>query len=217
VIKAVIFDMDGLIIDSEPLWAMAFKEAFKPLGVTVTDEDMRTVRGRRQEESIEHLYRKYNVTDQAVDTMQKQIDDDMMELIEREGQMMPGVKKTFEICQAAGLPLAIASSSATRIINTVVEKLDIRHYFDHIYSAEYEDYGKPHPGTFITAAKKLGIDPRDILVFEDAPGGVLAAKAAKMHCIAVPEPALKDHKFIQTADLVLNSLEDFDENFLTRI
>jgi HAD superfamily hydrolase (TIGR01509 family) len=216
-VKAVIFDMDGLLIDSEPLWARAFKAAFKEHNVKITDQDMLDIRGKRHPEAIAQLYRKYKVHDFSPENMEELIKSDMVAMIKREGKLLPGVHHTFDVCQKAGLPMAIASSSAEVIIDAVVDSLDLRGFFQYIYSAEHEKLGKPHPGVFITTAKLLDVIPEHCLVFEDAPAGVLAAKAAKMVCIAVPETAQKDDSFIQIANIVLGSLEEFDEALLDRL
>jgi sugar-phosphatase len=99
----------------------------------------------------------------------------------------------------------------------VVDTLNIRDYFEVIYSGEHEPYLKPHPGVFISTAALLKVEPRHCLVFEDAPAGVLAAKAARMKCVAVPERAHKFDPFIQTADMVINSLEQFDDTTLQKL
>lgn len=213
-IKAVIFDMDGLLIDSEPLWSRAFKDAFQIVGVKITDQDMRDIMGYRQPESIRHFYDKYRISGYPEADTEQLIYEDMIALIKKEGRLMPGVHQAFETCRRAGLPTAIASSSPNEIINTVVDSLAIRGCFDHIYSAEHEPYGKPHPGVFLTAANLLDVPAPNCLVIEDAPSGVLAAKAAKMKCVAVPEPPLRQHPFIQTADVILKSLAEFDNALL---
>jgi mannitol-1-/sugar-/sorbitol-6-/2-deoxyglucose-6-phosphatase len=208
-IRAIIFDMDGLLIDSEPLWSKATKAAYKTIDIKITDQDMVDIRGRRLPESIEYLYKKYAIKGFPKKDMASLIREDMITFIKKEGTLLPGVHHVFEICQKAGLPMAIASSSDGVIIDTVVDTQNLRHFFKHIYSAQYEKYGKPHPGVFIATADLLGVSPTDILVFEDAPLGVLAAKAAKMHCIAVPDSEITDHPFFHVADIVLDSLEDF--------
>lgn len=200
--------MDGLLIDSEPLWFKAFQQAFKEIGVEISEDDMREVRGHRNNESVDQLYHKHKIQNHNQEETVSLIMDDMVELIKQEGKLLPGVHQTLDICREAGLNMAVASSSYMRIINTVMDAMDLRGYFEEIYSAENEDLGKPHPGVFIATAKLLDVEPRYCLVFEDAPAGVLAAKAAKMHCIAVPEPEQKDHKFIKIADIILDSLND---------
>ena len=122
---------------------------------------------------------------------------------------MPGVHETLEALAAAGYPLAIASSSSSEIIAAVLETLDIGGYFRVTQSAEHEPFGKPHPGVYIEAARRLGIEPWRCLAFEDSPNGVIAAKAARMTCIAVPDRALAADRRFGAADLVLSSLTEF--------
>jgi mannitol-1-/sugar-/sorbitol-6-/2-deoxyglucose-6-phosphatase len=95
--------------------------------------------------------------------------------------------------------------------------LNIEHYFQVTQSAEHEPYGKPHPGVYIEAARRLGVEPRRCLALEDSPNGVIAAKAARMYCIAVPDPALKDDRRLLAADLILPSLTDFHLELLEHL
>lgn len=214
-IRAAIFDMDGLLIDSEPLWSRAFKKAFKDaVNVRITDQDMIEIMGFRQIESVAYLYDKHGVKGYPAEDMEKLIQEDMVALIKNEGVLLPGVHQALQICKKAKLNVAIASSSPMILINAVVETLEIREHFDHIYSAQFEPYGKPHPGVFIKVAEHFKARPQECLVFEDSPAGVLAAKAAKMKCVAVPEPDVRDNPFVKTADAILDSLEGFDEAML---
>jgi len=105
--------------------------------------------------------------------------------------------------------MSIASSSHMDLIDAVVDTLKIRQDMQVLQSAEYEPYGKPHPGVYLSAAKALGYIPKNCLVFEDSPNGVLAAKAAQMMCIAVPSKDVKNDKRFVIADKVISSLEDF--------
>ena len=102
----------------------------------------------------------------------------------------------------------MASSSQYRLIDAALAHFGLRDRFELVHSAEDEEYGKPHPAVFLTAAAKLGAPPRRCLVWEDAPAGVLAAKASSMTCIAVPEPGEEDHPAFGLADLVVGSLLD---------
>jgi sugar-phosphatase len=104
--------------------------------------------------------------------------------------------------------LAVASSSEYRLIESALAHFDLRRHFALIHSAEDEPYGKPHPGVFLTTAEKLGVVPRRCVVWEDAPAGVLAAKASSMTCIAVPEQGEGDQPAFALADLVVDSLLD---------
>jgi HAD superfamily hydrolase (TIGR01509 family) len=216
-IKAVIFDMDGLLIDSEPVWRRVHQAAYKTVGLEISDEQMYELMATRLNEVVAHWYDKYPWEGPSQKDVEALIVDNFIAAVKEEGKLRPGVHHTLELCKRAKLPLAIASSSSNEVIGVVVDALKIRNFFTHLYSAEDEPFGKPHPGVFITTAGLLGVAPRDIVVFEDAPYGVLAAKAAKMHCIAVPEPEFKDHPFIQTADVVIDSLDELSESMLASL
>ncbi len=209
-IKAVIFDMDGLLIDSEPFWRQAQTEAFKTVGIEPTMEDFSHTMGRRIAEVVEYWHHRQPWEGPSHMDIEALVVDRLIALVKTEGRLLPGVHQAFEVCRQHSLPMALASSSSNEIIDTVIDTLDIREYFDEIYSADHEPYGKPHPGVFITTAQRLNVPSQHCLVFEDSPSGVLAAKAAKMQCIAVPTSEFKAHTFIQTADKVVDSLEAFD-------
>ncbi len=140
-----------------------------------------------------------------------------MILVREEGRLQPGARRTVEHCAARGLPLAIASSSQYRLIELVLRHFELDRYFGVVHSAEDEPYGKPHPGVFLTAADRLGVAAPRVLVWEDAPAGVLAAKAARMACVAVPEPADRHHPAFGIADATLGSLEEVDEPLWRRL
>lgn len=215
-IKAVIFDMDGLLVDSEPLWHQTNQGTYKKFGITLADDAFHHMRGRTIRENLEYFHAQQPWAQPDLDESEKMIAQEMVRLIKAHIQLKPGVDKALQICKDAKLPVAIASSSPPEIIGAVVDTLKLREHFDHIYSAYMEPHGKPHPGVFISVAQRLGVAPRDCLVFEDAPAGVLAAKAANMVCIAVPAPELSGHAYVKTADVVLDSLEDFSEDLLGR-
>jgi mannitol-1-/sugar-/sorbitol-6-/2-deoxyglucose-6-phosphatase len=216
-IRAVIFDMDGLLIDSEPLWKRAHTKAFKEVGIDFNEEHHLAVLGQRTNEAVENIYRKEPWTNLSQAEVETLIIDEVVELIKKEGVLKPGVHHALAVCKKAGLPVAIASSSRPDVIDAVVDTLEIREHFKHIYSAEFEDYGKPHPAVFLKVAEHFKVSPQDCLVFEDSPAGVLAAKAAKMTCIAVPETETEGHAFMGVADKVLGSLEEFNGRMLTRL
>ncbi len=130
---------------------------------------------------------------------------------------MPGAREALDVVSAAGFPLALASSSTSEIIAAVLQTMGMERYFQVTQSAEHESYGKPHPGVYIEAARRLGVEPRRCLAFEDSPNGVIAAKAARMLCIAVPDPALKEDRRLQAADLILPSLMDFHLGLLEQL
>jgi sugar-phosphatase len=217
-IKAVIFDMDGTLVDSEPLWGRAFNKIFGPLGVELSELHHMEMRGRSSFENIEMLYEEHRWTGPTVQQVYEQVTGEFIESIKRDINLKPGVDEAIQLCKSKSLPVGIASGAPMAIIDAVVDTLEIREHFGHIYSSQFEPYGKPHPGVFIKVAEHFKVRPLDCLVFEDAPSGVLAAKSAKMRCIAIPTtPESKNHPFIQTADIIIDSLEDFDEAMLASL
>lgn len=209
--------MDGLLIDSEPFWRAAEKRVLKSVGIEATAAAMHQSMGRPINEVIEHWYRLHPWQGSSIEQITTEVVDEVIAQIKQNGELLPGVHQVIEMLSKKGLPMAIASSSPVRLIDAAVDALDLRQFFDHIYSAEHERYGKPHPGVFISTAELLNVDPHYCLVFEDAPSGVLAAKAARMQCVAVPSASVKDHPFIQTANIVIDSLEQFDQTVLDKI
>jgi HAD superfamily hydrolase (TIGR01509 family) len=202
--KAVIFDMDGLLIDSEPLWQTVEMEVLRPLGVPLTRELCRQTLGLRIDEAVLYWYVRYPWPQNPADVTQ-QITRRVIELIQVQGQAMPGVHHAISWAKERGR-LAVASSSSFALIEAALSRLQLTGAFEVIHSAQEETYGKPHPAVYLSAARKLGVEPTECIAIEDSLNGVIAAKAARMKCIAVPEPAhLHDPKF-SIADAVLPSL-----------
>jgi HAD superfamily hydrolase (TIGR01509 family) len=212
-IEAVIFDMDGLIINSEPLWRKAEIAIFKEVSVFLTDDDCAGTAGLRIDEVVDHWFKQFPWNEKHLISKPNlviKIVDKVIELIQAEGEPLLGIPEIFNFFQAKHIPMVIASSSHYNIINAVVEKLQIGTYFEFLYSAEDEEFGKPHPGIFISAARKLDVACTDCIVFEDSFNGVLAGLSARMKVIAVPDPHLFEQPKFDIAQLKLKSLTDFD-------
>ncbi len=199
-LQAIIFDMDGLLIDSEPIWREAEKEIFAEVGITLTDEMCFTTVGLRIDEVVNHWHSKFPWKNPSQEIIKEKVIDKVIELILQKGEILPGVIQTIEYFHSKNYPLAIASASSMRIIDAVIKKLKIKKYFTIIHSAEFEEFGKPHPAVFISTAKKLNVLPQNCLVFEDSLNGVIAAKAARMKVIAVPENIHYDDPRFTVAD-----------------
>ncbi len=208
-IKAIIFDMDGLLVNSEPYWKIAEKICFGKLGLNLNDELLRQVMGFRLSEVVAHWYNYQPWGLQNFEAVEADVLETVKQLIIENADALPGVIQTLELCKANGYKIALASSSAMSLINVVVDKLNIRHYFDLLVSAEFEPYGKPHPSVFITTANMLNVLPTECLVFEDSVNGMIAAKAARMKCIVVPEAEKQQEPYWQLANQILKSLVDF--------
>lgn len=210
-VGTLLFDMDGLLVDSEPFWKIAEKEVFGALGLQLSDDLLRQVMGFRLSEVVEHWYHYQPWPNPNFKQTEADILDCMEAFMRKDAVALPGVIQSLEYVKEHKLACALASSSSMRLIEAIVDKLNIRSYFDLLYSAEFEAYGKPHPGIFLTAAQKLGSAQKHCLVLEDSVNGVIAAKAARMLCVAVPEPEkLNDPRF-SIADYRLKSLEEFPE------
>ncbi|MBI9033883.1 MAG: hexitol phosphatase HxpB [Bacteroidales bacterium] len=210
-IKAAIFDMDGLLIDSEPFWREAEIKIFNELGVPMTDAMCESVMGLRIDEVIEHWYNRYPWQSNSLDQVKMDIINEVERLIHLRGDAMDGVIYILDYFKKRNIKIALASSSFYRLIDAVLDKLQIRHYFDVIQSAEKLQYGKPHPEIFIHTREKLGLRYNECLVFEDSLHGVIAAKAARMKVVAVPDPKNQKAEFC-VADAVLKSLNNFSES-----
>jgi mannitol-1-/sugar-/sorbitol-6-/2-deoxyglucose-6-phosphatase len=205
--------MDGLLIDSEILWHEAEIEILGGLGVPLAVDGCRSTKGMFVDEVTAHWYALHPWPGAAPtpDEVAVSIVDRVIELIVSKGVLKPGAEHALDLCRDRGLPLAVASSSQYRLIDAALAHFGLRDRFELVHSAEDEDYGKPHPAVFLTAASNLGADPRRCLVWEDAPAGVLAAKAASMACIAVPEQGEGGQAAFGLADLVLGSLLEMND------
>lgn len=208
--KAVIFDMDGVLIDSEPLWKIAEIEAFAKVGLDLTHTDCEETVGLRIDEVVKMWHNRVGWSNKSLKEVEADIIHVLIREIRNNGKALDGVHDTLELIKAAGLKIGLATSSANRILEVVLQELKIEHFFHAVHSAETETHGKPHPAVFLTAASKLKVDPADCLVIEDSLNGVIAAKAARMRVIAVPE---KTHRFderLKIADEIITSLVEFD-------
>ena len=132
--------------------------------------------------------------------------DRVIALIETKGVLKPGAEHAIALCRERGLALAVASSSQYRLIDAALAHFGMRDCFDLVHSAEDEEYGKPHPAVFLSRGVQVGSSAAPVPGVEDAPAGVLAAKAASMTCIAVPEQGEGHHPAFGLADLAVGSL-----------
>ena len=216
-IKAVIFDMDGLLIDSEPLWQEAEMQIFKQVNIMLTPALCMQTKGLRIDEVVDYWYQKFPWTNSSREEVENLIVAKVIELIHTKGVPLAGVDNAISFVQQKQVKIALASSSSTKIIQAALQKLNLVNTFVEVYSAESELLGKPHPGVYLTTANKLNIFPQECLAIEDSLNGVLAAKAAQMKCIAIPETLEYDNPKFAIADVILKSLEEFNDHVWKKI
>ncbi len=209
-IRAVIYDMDGIIIDSEPLWREALIYCFNKVGFDFSQDKCRITQGMRLIEVVEYWYAQQPWEGKSLEDVEQDILKKVTELISEKGIAMDGVYESLAFFKSKGYKIALASSSATSLIDVVLDKLNIRAEFEVIKSAEFLKFGKPHPEVFIATAEELGVPPINCLVIEDSFHGVLAGKAAVMQVITVPEEKYHNDPRFSIADYNLKSLTELD-------
>jgi mannitol-1-/sugar-/sorbitol-6-/2-deoxyglucose-6-phosphatase len=213
-IKAVIFDFDGIIIDSEPLWIEAEIGVFKTVGVHLDPELCRQTTGLNTQDTIRHWHEIYRWNNKTRFELFKEIMDAMHDLILERVDLKEGFLDVLRMFTEKKLPVAVASASPLRLIAVALEKFKLTDYFRVLNCGDNEEVGKPHPAIYLGAARRLGVEPVHCLAFEDSFNGAISAKAARMKLVAVPDK----HDFAGTrfdfADLKIASLIDFkSENF----
>ena len=208
-LKAVIFDMDGVIIDSESLWRRSMIRVFNANGLPFTENDCRVTTGMRIDQVISFWNKKTPFTTDE-NLLKNRIEDHLCDLIIAEGKEMKGLHQVLELIASTNIIIALATSSSNKLIDCVLQVLKIESYFKHMQSAEYLMYGKPHPEVFLKCATAIATHPIDCLVIEDSLNGIIAAKAAGMQVIGIPEEHNINNQKFCIADLTLHSLQEFN-------
>lgn len=209
VTKAAIFDLDGLLIDSEPLWQEAEINVFRSVGVPLTRELCRETVGVRLDAVVRHWHAKFPWRTESLEGVEARILEEISRLIVSRGKPMPGARESIDMLAAANYELAVASSSPLRLMRSALETLGLIDNFSVLHSAETESEGKPHPAVYLSTMSRLGIDPGNCIAFEDSAIGVRAARDAGAWVIAVPDPADLANPAFVDADVVLSSLTEF--------
>ena len=203
--KAVIFDMDGVLIDSEPLWKIAMEEVFISIGCPLTRKDFQKTVGLRLDEVIEYWHAHTGWDSTSPKEVENRIVQRMIELLKEYGEPLSGVVDTLKHLKSKNFKIGLATSSYEVLINTVLDTLLIRDYFDFTHSAEKESYGKPHPAVYLSVAEKFNLHPKNCLVIEDSLNGIISGKAARMKVVCIPE---KSHSLEPKLSLADYQFED---------
>lgn len=210
-IKACIFDLDGVIVDTARYHYLAWKRLAKELNYDLTPEDNERLKGVSRMDSLEVVLELsgVKVSEHDKEQLANKKNTWFRDFIDRmiPEEIFPGVKRLIQEMKAAGLKIALASSSKNA--ETVIELLGIRSAFDAIVDGTMIAKSKPDPEIFLLAAEKLNISPEECVVFEDADAGVEAALAAGMKCVGVGDPRLlgRAHKVVsKTSDFIIDDL-----------
>lgn len=209
-ITAALFDMDGLMINTEPLQSRAYEKILRDLGKEpiLNAEGVVQAVGVREKDNWELIKRSHGF-EEATEQLVKKRAAVYMVMLKENITAQPGLVELLALLKRHGVKMAVASSSTLPQINIVLEGLNVAGYFDVVVSAHTIKHGKPAPDIFLLAAKRLRVDPKDCVVFEDAESGVRAGKAAGAKVVAVPNEFTKSHDHSQ-ADLVVQSLTDIN-------
>jgi len=213
-IKTVIFDFDGIIIDSEPLWMEAEIKVFKSVGVDLTPDLCRQTTGLNTQDSIQYWFNVYQWPGKSRFMLYKEIMENILQLIVEKVELKEGFQEVLQLMVDKQLPLAVASSSPVKLITAALKKFHLTEYFRIINSGDHEDIGKPHPAIYLGAARKMGVEPVHCLAFEDSFNGAISAKAARMKLVAVPDSYDFPSTRFDFADLKIASLKDFKTEHL---
>ena len=208
--EAAIFDLDGLLIDSEPLWRRAEIEVFATVGVALTEPECHQTTGLRTDQVVAYWLerRPWDSGRSPAAGVAAAINARVIDLIGECGEPKAGVGHALQFMRDRGLRRALASSSSMPVIEAAIDRLGIGDAFEVIHSADFEERSKPAPDVYLGAARRLGIEPALCIALEDSVPGVEAAKAAGMCCIRFPEHG----GVVSNADLELVSLAALDDH-----
>lgn len=205
-IDSIIFDMDGIIIDSEPLWEKAEIELIKNHGKNYNNKYRENIIGLNQKDSVKLLKHTFTLTG-SIDQIIEQRKEILLEIYRKELKLLPGILKLLDEAKELGLKTGLASGSPENVIQFVIEKFNMENYFSAVVSGDTTENGKPAPDIYNKTAKLMETQSEKCIAIEDSVNGVLAVKNAGMYCVAVPHPDLNRSNYC-SADIIFESVND---------
>ena len=182
--KAVIFDMDGVLVESEAIWKQAEYEVFSSLGVSVTEENSSYTQSMTTKEVTAFWYQKFPWKETPLSEVEEMVVRRVMELILLKDCATLGISAFIKNLKERNFKIGLATNAPEKIIPVVLKKTGTESLFDSVSSADFEEKGKPHPAIYLNTAKKLKVMPEECAVIEDSETGMEAAKKAGMSVIA---------------------------------
>ncbi len=210
---AVIFDMDGVLVDTYRAHFESWLAMARPEGLDFTEAEFAPTFGRTSREIIAHFWGDGRYDDRGIAELDDRKEAAFREIIAGEFPAMPGVNGLLESLHDAGFRLAVGSSGPPENIDLVLERLDAKRLFDAVVTGMDVTRGKPDPQVFLTAAARLGVDPVRCAVVEDAPAGVTAANAAGMVSIGLASTG-RTRESLAEADLVVDTLGELPPDLI---
>ena len=208
-ILAAIFDMDGLLVDSEPLWDQAELDVIASLGVDISRRhELPDTLGLRIDMVVDLWFAQQPWNGPSRQEVTERIITRAIALVEETKPLLPGVREAVALCKSQGIKVGLASASPLHMLEKVLTMFDLRNDFDALASAEKLPYSKPHPQVYLDCAAKLGIDPINCVALEDSVNGMIASKAARMRSIVVPAHENQGDPRFVLADVKLTSLTE---------
>lgn len=206
-IEAIIFDMDGVLVDSEPFHIEIEKRQFERNKLIVSAEEHLNYMGMASDVMWRTIVHKHQLNI----PVEELIDQNRTESLRYFSELatipvMPGLIELLEMLKGKNYPMAVASSSFPEIIELILKKTELRDYFRVVVSSQEAGQSKPEPDVFLLAAKKLGVPPTNCIVIEDSFNGIAAAHAANMHCVAYQGPGSNPQQQ-KEADAVITSFD----------
>lgn len=215
-IQAAIFDMDGLLIDSEPLWQLAEREVFSSIGVKVTDELAAQTAKMTTREVTQFWFKLYPWSDLHLDDVENAVISRVEALVEERGCELQGVSRILSLLRSKGMKIGLSTNSPYQLIPIILNKLGIASFFDAISSSDDVKKGKPEPDVYLSTINKLGVEAAHCIAFEDSYSGMLAAMRANIKTIVIPHPDRYQQDFSES-HLKLKSLSEFNEKHLVAL
>jgi HAD superfamily hydrolase (TIGR01509 family) len=207
--KAVIFDLDGVLIDSEPLHALADIQLLKESGISVPSNYFERFVGLTNKAMWGEIKKDYDITLSVEELIDLQMPMKLEMFQKFDYQPVSGIVELLERIKKMGIPMAIASSSPREFIEAVIEKIEIKQYFTKWLSGEEVAHSKPEPDIFLKVSELLNVDPHECIVIEDSTSGIIAAKRAGMTCIGYKN-INSGNQDLSAADFIVDKIEEID-------